>query len=214
MVLIMVSNLGSLGARRRRSAANGILSGFGAVPSQWTVDSRVKALQTALNSQMSAAGCGTTLKADGLIGPMTCGALAWSKATGAAPGAYTSYAADMDAGCRSITAKAPACPTAVVPAAQPVPVAVPAAPPAIISTAPVVVPAPVTPRAPAVPVVVPSAPVPQVAPIMPMAPAAPTARKGPDMKTVAIIGGAVVAVGLGAFLLLGKKKPSTPAKAA
>jgi hypothetical protein len=33
------------------------------------------------------------------------------------------------------------------------------------------------------------------------------------MKTIAIIGGAVVAVGLGAFLLLGKKKP-TPAKAA
>lgn len=210
----MVSNLGSLGARRRRSAAHGILSGFGAVPSQWTVDARVKALQASLNSQMSAAGCGTTLKPDGLIGPMTCGALAWSKATGSAPAAYTSYATDMDAGCRSIAAKAPACPTAVVPSgSQPVPVAVPAAPPAIISTAPVVVPAPVAPRAPAVPVVVPAAPVPQVAPIMPMAPPAPAARKGPDMKTIAIIGGAVVAVGLGAFLLLGKKKP-TPAKAA
>lgn len=208
----MVSNLGSLGGRRRRSAAQGILSGFGAVPSQWTVDARVKALQASLNSQMSAAGCGTTLKPDGLIGPMTCGALAWSKATGSAPAAYTSYAADMDAGCRSIAAKAPACPTAVVPSgSQPVPVAVPAAPPAIISTAPVVVPAPVSaPRAPIVPVVVPGAP----GPNMPMAPAAPAARSGPDMKTIAIIGGAVVAVGIGAFLLLGKKKSSTPAKAA
>lgn len=207
----MVSNLGSLGARRRRSSANGILSGFGAVPSQWTVDARVKALQAALNTQMNAAGCGTTLKADGLIGPMTCGALAWSKATGSAPGAYTSYASDMDAGCRSFAAKAPACPTAVVPSgSQPVPVAVPAAPPAIVSTAPVVVPAPVAPRAPAVPVVVPDAP----SSVMPMSPAAPASRSGPDMKTIAIIGGAVVAVGLGAFLLLGKKKSSTPAKAA
>jgi hypothetical protein len=211
MVLIMVSNLGSLGGRRRRSAANGILSGFGAVPSQWTADSRVKALQSALNSQMGAAGCGTTLKSDGLIGPLTCGALAWSKATGSPPAAYTSYASDMDAGCRSIAAKAPMCPTAVVPAAQPVPVAVPAAPPAIISTAPVVVPAPVAPRAPAVPVVVPDAPVPQVAPIM--ASPAPAPPSGPDMKKIAIIGGAVLVVGVGAFMLLGKKK-SSPAKAA
>ena len=207
----MFSNLGSLGSRRRRSSTNGILSGFGAVPSQWTIDSRVKTLQSALNSQMSAAGCGTTLKADGLIGPMTCGSLAWSKATGSPPPSYTSYASDMDAGCRSITAKAPACPTAVVP--QPLPVVVPEPPPAIVTTGPIIVPGPVS-RTPAVPVVVPAGPVPQVAPIMPMAPAASAARKGTDMKTIAIIGGAVVAVGLGAFLLLGKKKPSAPAKAA
>lgn len=197
----MFSNLGSLGSRRRRSSTNGILSGFGAVPSQWTIDARVKTLQSALNSQMSAAGCGTTLKADGLIGPMTCGALAWSKATGSPPTSYTAYAGDMDAGCRSIAAKAPACPTAVVP--QPAPLApVPAAPPAIVTTGPIIVPG--TPRA---PVVVPSAPEPQVSPIMPMAPSA----SGTNMKTIAIIGGAVVAVGLGAFLLLGKKKPTAKA---
>lgn len=200
MVLIMLSNLGSLGSRRRRSSTNGILSGFGAVPSQWTIDARVKALQSALTSQMSAAGCGTTLKADGLIGPMTCGALAWSKATGSPPTSYTAYAGDMDAGCRSIAAKAPACPTAVVP--QPAPLApIPAPPPAIVTTGPIVVPSPpaVARREPSVPVVV---------------PAAPSARSGTNMKTIAIIGGAVVAVGLGAFLLLGKKKPSATAKAA
>ena len=210
----MFSNLGSLGSRRRRSAAHGILSGFGAVPSQWTIDSRVKALQSALNSQMSAVGCGTTLKADGLIGPMTCGAMAWSKATGSAPAAYTSYAGDMDAGCRSITAKAPACPTAVVPGgAQPVPVAVPAAPPAIVTTGPIIVPG--APHAPAVPVVVPgSTPGSMGPPEAVTLPPSTTPRGGLNMKTVAIVGGAVVAVGLGAFLLLGKKKPSAPAKAA
>lgn len=202
----MFSKLGSLGSRRRRSSTNGILSGFGAVPSQWTIDSRVKTLQSALNSQMSAAGCGTTLKADGLIGPMTCGALAWSKATGSPPPSYTSYASDMDAGCRSIAAKAPACPTAVVP--QPLPVVVPVPPPAIVTTGPIVVPAPV---------VVPSAP-PRGSMAPPEAvtlrPAATSSPGGINIKTVAIVGGAVVAVGLGLLLFTGKKKSGEKAKAA
>jgi len=112
-------SLGSLGSSRRRSSTNGVLGGhLGAVPSQWTADSRVKALQAALNTQMAAAGCTTALTADGLIGPGTCGALAWSKATGAPPSAYQTYAADFDGGCKAFTPKAPACPavTATAPA--------------------------------------------------------------------------------------------------
>lgn len=207
-----MSNLGSLGGRPRWST-NGILGGgMGAVPSQWTPDSRVKSIQAALNAQMGGAGCTTALKTDGLIGPMTCGALAWSKATGSPPTAYTSSVSDMDAGCRPFAPKPPACPTAVVPAPQPSPVVSPVAP------APVPF-APGAPRAPAAipsmpstPVVVPSA-VPQIQATLPVSPA-PAARRGPNMATIAIVGGAIVAVGLGVFLLKGKKKTSAPAKAA
>lgn len=195
-----MSTLGSLGGRPRRSAANGILGGFGAVPTQWSADSRVKALQSALNSQMYGVGCSTTLTTDGLIGPKTCGALAWSKATGSPPSAYSAYASDFDAGCRPISPKAPACPTQVVP--SPAPSAISPAPAAMPSAAP-----PVVPRVPTVypstPVVVPGGTVPQVAPTLP---SAPVGGGGPKMATIALIGGAVVAVGLGVLLLTGKKK--------
>ena len=216
----MLSNLGSLGGRPRRSSTNGILGGFGAVPSQWSPDSRVKLLQAALNAQMSGSGCSTILKTDGLIGPMTCGSLAWSKATGSPPTAYTSYASDMDAGCGKFTPKAPACPTAAVPGPTPAPDAALAPPPPQPSLMPqpiATVTAPrqlsVVPRAPAdlppPPVATPGGSAPWVA--GPMAP--PAAHRGPSMTTIAIIGGAVVAAGIGFFLLTGKKK-SAPAKAA
>jgi hypothetical protein len=110
--------LGSLGSRKRRAGTNGVLGSLGATPTQWTVDARVKALQVALNAQMAAVGCTTKLTTDGLIGPGTCGALAWSKATGSPPSAYLTAATDLDAGCRAFTPKAPACPAptaAVVP---------------------------------------------------------------------------------------------------
>ena len=112
-------SLGSLSSGRRRSGTNGVLgSHLGATPSQWTVDARVKTLQSALNAQMGAARCSTVIGTDGLIGPGTCGALAWSKATGAPPSVYQTYAADFDAGCKTFTARAPACPapTAASPA--------------------------------------------------------------------------------------------------
>lgn len=188
-----MSNLGTLGGRPRRSSTNGVFGGFGAVPSEWQTDSRVKALQGALNAQMGGVGCTTMLKTDGLIGPLTCGALAWAKATGSPPAAYTAYASDMDAGCRPFTPKSPACPTAVVPSPQPSPVVAPS------PLAPVA-PSPALPGTPSA-----SSPLgPPVPQIQAMPPPGPSG--GPKMATIALIGGAVVAVGLLAFVLSGKKE--------
>lgn len=105
-----MTSLGSLGPRRRRSATNGVFGGLGAVPSKYWPDDRVKSMQSQLNSQLSTVKCTTTLKVDGLIGPGTCGALAWAKARGASPAAYTAATADIDAGCKPFSPTAPSCP--------------------------------------------------------------------------------------------------------
>lgn len=104
--------LGSLGPRLRRSKRNGVFSGLGAAPSQWTVDARVKTMQGQLNTVLAGAGCSTKLTPDGLIGPASCGALAWAKARGAPPAAYIAATADIDAGCKPFKPTAPSCPAA------------------------------------------------------------------------------------------------------
>lgn len=105
-----MSSLGSLGPRRRRRGTNGILGGLGAVPSKYWPDDRVKAIQGQLNTQLSTAKCTTKLTVDGLIGPGTCGALAWAKSRGAPPAGYIAATADIDAGCKPFTPTAPSCP--------------------------------------------------------------------------------------------------------
>jgi hypothetical protein len=118
-------SLGSLGSRRRRGSTNGVLSGLGAAPSKYWADPRVTAMQGQLNTMLAASGCSTKLGTDGLIGPGTCGALAWAKAKGSLPAAYTTAAADMDAGCKPFTLTAPNCPaapTAAYPYGLPFPV--------------------------------------------------------------------------------------------
>ena len=105
-----MTSLGTLGSRRRRSATNGVFGGLGAVPSKYWPDDRVKAMQAQLNTQLSTAKCSTVLKPDGLIGPGTCGALAWAKSRGAPPAAYVAATADMDGGCKPFTPTAPTCP--------------------------------------------------------------------------------------------------------
>lgn len=107
-----MTSLGALGSRRRRSATNGVFGGLGAVPSKYWPDDRVKAMQAQLNTQLSTAKCSTVLKPDGLIGPGTCGALAWAKSRGSPPSAYIAATADIDAGCKPFTLTAPSCPAA------------------------------------------------------------------------------------------------------
>lgn len=112
-------SLGSLGGRARRSGAHGVLGGLGAAPSKYWADDRVRTMQSQLNTLLASQGCTTKLTADGLIGPGTCGALAWAKARGTAPSAYVTAAKDMDDGCKSFSPTAPACPAgagAAVPA--------------------------------------------------------------------------------------------------
>ncbi len=120
-------SLGSLGPRRRRSGMNGVFSGLGATPSKYVADARVKTMQGQLNTLLGAASCTTKLTTDGLIGPGTCGALAWAKAKGSPPAAYVSATADMDAGCKPFTPTVPVCPagaTTAYPYGLPFPVGV------------------------------------------------------------------------------------------
>lgn len=106
----MAGSLGSLGGRSRRAGTHGVLGGLGAVPSKYWADSRVKTMQAQLTTALASQGCTTKLTADGLIGPGTCGALAWAKAKGAPPAAYVAAARDIDDGCKPFAATAPACP--------------------------------------------------------------------------------------------------------
>jgi hypothetical protein len=176
-----------------------VLGGLGAAPTQWSADARVKALQTALTAQMKAVGCTTTLKSDGLIGPATCGALAWSKATGAPPAAYASAAADFDAGCKPLKAKAPVCPAptaAVVPTATPGIAPTPgAAPPPAADTAEADTAEPGTAPAPGAPATL----------AVPGTAASAKASAAGASRTWMVIGGVLVA-GVVAAIVLRKKK--------
>lgn len=101
------------------------------VPTKWVADARVKSMQTLLNAELSRFGCSTTLKADGLIGPATCGALQFAsdaqKVTQQPWGltAFWSQSGDsMYTGCKPyLPGTAPTCPSprAAAPGAPPAP---------------------------------------------------------------------------------------------
>jgi hypothetical protein len=91
----------------------------GTVPGAYWPDARVKLVQSELNVLLTQAGCTTRTiaagkSADGLIGPGTCGAIAWAKARGTPPATYAKYVTDFDKGCKQFTPKAPACPAETV----------------------------------------------------------------------------------------------------
>jgi hypothetical protein len=175
-----------------------VFSGLGAAPSKYWADPRVKAMQAQLNTMLAASSCSTKLGTDGLIGPGTCGALAWAKAAGAPPAAYTAAAADMEAGCKPFALKAPACPAGAAPVAP----------------APVTADTPLT-RPPSIPSSDPLAPAATVVAVPPspsmvpapasMTPAAAPMAAAKALPSWVLIGGAVVAIGLGA-LVLSKRK--------
>ena len=104
-----------LGIVRQASA------GFGAVPTPSAKDSRVSALQNALNEQLAHYNCTTRLTVDGLIATYsgqskTCGALVWVEG---AQGSQFNLDADIRTACARYTAVAPSCPAPPAPPPPP-----------------------------------------------------------------------------------------------
>ncbi len=107
------------------------------VPGAYWADSRVKEMQTLLNAELTRLKCSTQLKADGLIGAGTCGALQFAsdaqKITQHPWGLTAFWAANgpsMLAGCKPfLPGKAPSCPAPQLPATV-APVVVASPPPA------------------------------------------------------------------------------------
>lgn len=97
------------------------------VPTTWTADTRVKTMQSLLNTDMQRRGCSTTLKTDGLIGKGTCGALKTAsdaqqitQQPWALTAFWAQYGVDMLAGCKPyLPGTAPTCPTPRAPTAAP-----------------------------------------------------------------------------------------------
>lgn len=139
-----MNSLGIFDAKSAKKKTHGRASvhGLGAVPTQYWPDTRVKAVQTGLNAALTSAGCSSTLKVDGLVGPGTCGALDWSKKLGSPPAAYLAASSDIDAGCAAVkTRTVPSCPAPQIAPAPLPPAPEPAPTPAL---APSVTSAPTT----------------------------------------------------------------------